>query len=58
MFHSSLAIFLQSENLLESRILSGECISLYSYELKFGFLEHISTCFAGHICLEKEDLAT
>lgn len=58
MFHSFLAVFLQSKNLLESRILSGECVSLCSYELKFGFFEHTPTCFADHVCSEKEGLAT
>lgn len=46
MFHRSLAVFLEIENLVESRILSGilsvmlsgKYIGLCGYELKFAFL--------------------
>lgn len=35
MFHSVIAVFLETENLGESRILSGKCIGFCGYELKF-----------------------
>lgn len=38
MFHSIIAVFLEIENLVESRILSGKCISFCGYELKFGLV--------------------
>lgn len=38
MFHSFLAVFVEVENLMESRILRGKDIDLCGFELKFGFL--------------------
>ena len=56
MFHSFLAVCLEIENLMKSRILSGKYIDLCGYELKFAFVDiHL---LALPITFRKECLAT